>query len=123
MSHPHWFTYPSRLKYRRWMRVCTALPMVSCVSPEVAGQLETVMTTRYGRRDLPEIVTITPGSDIAPDTMPGDIVHLPQAPGLDATAFGQAVLIVGTLEPRKGHADALAAFELLWREARPSRSY
>ena len=33
-----------------------------------------------------------------------------------AIAARQSFLIVGTVEPRKGHAQALAAFELLWRD-------
>lgn len=116
MSHPRWFTYPSRLKYRRWMRVCAALADgVFCVSPEVARQVADLMNQRYKRVDPPRIVTVTPGSNIiVADHMAGP-EHLPVAPGLDADEFRQAVLIVGTLEPRKGHADALAAFDLLWR--------
>lgn len=117
MTHPHWFTYPSRLKYRRWMRVCATLADgIFCVSPEVTRQVKEMLATRYRRADLPRIITITPGSNITPaDRLLGQ-EHLPQAPALDAATFARAVLIVGTLEPRKGHADALAAFELLWRQ-------
>lgn len=117
MSHPHWFTHPSRLKYRRWMRVCAALADgIFCVSPEVSRQVVDLMSNRYKRTDLPHIITITPGSDItAADRQIGS-EHLPQAPNLDAADFARAVLVVGTLEPRKGHADALAAFDLLWRQ-------
>jgi glycosyltransferase involved in cell wall biosynthesis len=117
MSHPQWFTPASRLKYRRWMRVCAALADgIFCMSPEVSRQTADLLVNRYGRTDLPRIVTITPGSNITladrqlgPDKLPG-------AAKLDAQTFGQAVLVVGTLEPRKGHADTLAAFDLLWRQ-------
>lgn len=117
MSHPHWFTSPSRLKYRRWMRVCAALADgIFCVSPEVSRQVADLMISRYKRTDLPHIVTVTPGSNItAIDSQVGP-EHLPQVPGLDPAGFARAVLVVGTLEPRKGHSDALAAFDLLWRQ-------
>lgn len=117
MSHPHWFTYPSRLKYRRWMRVCATLADgIFCVSPEVSRQVADLMISRYKRLDLPQIVTITPGSNITTADRQVGPEHLPLAPGLDRAAFSRAVLVVGTLEPRKGHADALAAFDLLWRQ-------
>lgn len=117
MSHQQWFTYPSRLKYRRWMRVCAALADgIFCVSPEVASQIAEMMVVRYGRTDLPRIVTVTPGSNISPADQQISPDQLPLAPGLDASNFADAVLIVGTLEPRKGHSDALAAFDQLWRQ-------
>jgi glycosyltransferase involved in cell wall biosynthesis len=117
ISHPQWFTYPSRLKYRRWMRTCAALADgIFCVSPEVARQVTDLMINRYGRKDLPKIVTVTPGSDITMANRQVSPDRLPRAYGLDAEAFARSVLIVATLEPRKGHADALAAFDLLWRQ-------
>lgn len=117
ISHPHWFTYPSRLKYRRWMRVCAALADgIFCVSPEVSRQVTELMITRYGRMDLPHIVTITPGSNITAADRQVGLEDLPVTAGLDAQTFARAVLVVGTLEPRKGHADALAAFNLLWEQ-------
>lgn len=115
LSHPQWFTYPSRLKYRRWMRQCAALADgVFCVSPDVSRQVAQLMAERYARPDLPRIVTITPGSDITAADRQIGTEPLPAASRLDAAAFAHAVLVVGTLEPRKGHADALAAFERLW---------
>lgn len=117
ISHPQWFTYPSRLKYRRWMRVCAALADgIFCLSPEVSRQVADLMISRYKRTDLPHIITVTPGSNItAADSQVGP-EHLPLAPGLTAPDFARAVLVVGTLEPRKGHADALAAFDWLWHQ-------
>lgn len=116
ITHPKWFTAPARLKYRRWMRVCASLADgFICVSPEVASQVTRLMANRYGRHDLPQIITITPGSHL-PSQVPRSIEGPPsQAADIDATLFADAVLVVGTLEPRKGHADVLAAFELLWR--------
>lgn len=117
MTHPHWFTYPSRLKYRRWMRACAVLADgIFCVSPEVSRQVTDVMISRYKRTDLPHVVTITPGSNITTSDRLVSADDLPAAPALDARAFAKAVVVVGTLEPRKGHSDVLAAFDLLWRQ-------
>lgn len=117
MSHPGWFTPASQLKYRRWMRTCAALADgILCVSPDTARQVEDLLTRRYRRTDLPRIVTITPGSNISPEDRSIGTDRLPRAAHLAPETFAQAVLIVGTLEPRKGHADALDAFDLLWNE-------
>ena len=117
VSHPQWFTSAAGLKYRRWLRVCAALADgILCVSPVVAVQLEDLLSRRYGRTDLPRIVTIDLGSDITPADRELDASELPVADGLDTAKFNRAALVVGTLEPRKGHADVLAAFNLLWND-------
>jgi len=115
LTHPQWFTAASCVKYRRWMRVCAGLADgVLCVSPVVAGQLALLLDQRFGRTPLPDIVTLELGSDITPTDRLVTPDALPLAPGLDADTFGHAALVVGTLEPRKGHADVLAAFDWLW---------
>ena len=115
ITHPQWFTHASRLKYRRWMRVVAALADgIMCVSPVVSDQLEQLLTERYGVKKLPPIVTVELGSDITLADRELAVSELPVATGLDVPKFKNAALVVGTLEPRKGHADVLAAFELIW---------
>jgi len=117
LSHPQWFTHASSVKYRRWLRVCAALADgVLCVSPVVAEQVTGLLTQRYGRDDLPRVATIELGSDITAADRKLSVSELPSCPGLDHATFKRAALVVGTLEPRKGHADLLQAFELLWNE-------
>jgi glycosyltransferase involved in cell wall biosynthesis len=115
ISYPQWFTHASRLKYRRWMRVIAALADgIMCVSPVVSEQVKGLLINRYGIEDLPKIVTVELGSDITPADRELAISDLPTAHGLDVSKFTNSALVVGTLEPRKGHADVLAAFELVW---------
>ena len=115
ISHPQWFTRASRLKYRRWMRVVATLgDGILCVSPVVADQLQVLLAERYGIEQLPRILTIELGSNITPTDRELAVSELPSADGLEPSKFANAALVVGTLEPRKGHADVLAAFELLW---------
>jgi glycosyltransferase involved in cell wall biosynthesis len=115
ISHPHWFTAASCVKYRRWMRVCARLADgFICVSNDVSEQLYTLLQQRFGLSELPAIVTIDPGSDISDVSLPVDGSQLPKASGLTPEKFAQSAIVVGTLEPRKGHADVLDAFELIW---------
>lgn len=117
LTHPQWFTHASCLKYRRWLRVCAALADgILCVSPVVAAQLAELLPWRFGRASLPPIVTIELGANITPADRRIELAALPATPGLDTAIFNQAALVVGTLEPRKGHADVLAAFDRLWAQ-------
>lgn len=98
----------------KWVRALTQYDGAICVSKTVADQLETWV-------DENEIETNSHfrygwfhhGSDI------GGSVPTKGIPGSAEYVFGAmkqrpAALMVGTLEPRKGHAQALAAFEQLW---------
>lgn len=114
MSHPHWFTPASRLRYRRWLRVCAALADgIMCVSSSVANEVRGLLRTRLGLRSLPVVRTIRLGADVSissSSTSPTARSPMKIADG----RLAEAVLVVGTLEPRKGHADVLAAFDLIW---------
>ena len=117
LSHPQWFTHASCLKYRRWLRVCASLADgIFCVSPVVATQLRELISNRYGRTELPRISTIELGSDLTTAERELDRLALPIRDGLDYGIFERAALVVGTLEPRKGHIDVLKAFETLWND-------
>lgn len=113
LSHPHWFTPASGLKFRRWLRVCAEVADgFLCVSPVVAGLLGDVLRKRYGLQPTPDIAILSLGSTIvAPDA---STIVPPFAPCPDA--IGRAAIVVGTLEPRKGHIDVLTAFEQLWAQ-------
>jgi glycosyltransferase involved in cell wall biosynthesis len=86
-----------------------------CISWAVAAEL----TSWLGEEDpaalLPEITAVHLGADLdqsVPTTgLPNDASDV-----LARIASAPAFLVVGTLEPRKGHAQALSAFELLWEQ-------
>lgn len=113
LSHPHWFTPASCLKYRRWLRVCAQVADgFVCVSPIVTGLLGDLLRNRYGLRQVPDVATISLGSVIVAPEATGTACRFAACPD----AIARAAIIVGTLEPRKGHIDVLAAFERLWAQ-------
>lgn len=87
-----------------------------CISRAVADEVGDWLETQGGPRATPfRIAHFHLGADLAasaPSTgMPDDAAHV-----LASMAARPSLLMVGTLEPRKAHAQALAAFDLLWRD-------
>jgi len=88
---------------------------VVCISRAVADELATWFTQQGLQRALPlqlgwfhlgaDINASAPSAGLPPDA-PTVLAALEQRPSF---------LMVGTVEPRKGHAQALAAFDLLWQ--------
>ena len=115
--HPHWFNAKTTRNFHRWLRtIAIFADSLICISNTVKDELEGWLQQQY---DLPRgaipIATIPLGADIdasAPSRgVPDNIGHL-----LTAFANKPTVLMVGTLEPRKGHSQVLAAFEQLWQQ-------
>lgn len=86
-----------------------------CISRAVADEMAAWVERSAIARHLPlQLGVFHLGADIgssAPSTgLPADAGAI-----LDAVAARPSFLMVGTLEPRKGHAQVLAAFNLLWQ--------
>lgn len=120
---PDWFSGPLVVRYLAWLRCVASLADgFCCISPTVAAELRTQLEQRYRLpvAQMPAIHAIPMGWDVqhAPHStglgpQVQALLQRLQAPGCPPTA-----LMVGTLEPRKGHADVLAAFERLWQAGR-----
>ncbi|WP_342116628.1 glycosyltransferase [Pseudoduganella sp. OTU4001] len=86
-----------------------------CISAAVADETRAWLTAQAPRRALPEMAVVHHGADIdasqpstgMPDDAPATLADIASAPSF---------LMVGTIEPRKGHMQALDAFEKLWSE-------
>jgi glycosyltransferase involved in cell wall biosynthesis len=113
--HPEWFTPRARQSFQRWLRTISVhADALFCISRSVATDMRTWLRQTGG---------------IADSTLPTNWFHLGadvQLSPLDATklahplrgkseaALRRCVLMVGTIEPRKGHGQVLDAFEQLW---------
>lgn len=86
-----------------------------CISWAVAGELKSWLEHADQGAHRPEVTAAHLGADLAqsvPTTgLPSDAPDV-----LARIAAAPSFLVVGTLEPRKGHAQALSAFELLWEQ-------
>ncbi len=114
LFHPDWFTPSAVANFRKWLDVvaCDANQAI-CISDHVAGELRRVLDRMPARGQLSisrfqlgaDIAASVPSSGIA-DALRRVVEHL---------RFRPAILMVGTVEPRKGYEAALAAFEHIWR--------
>jgi len=102
-------------KMRSWFyRMAGLADDILCVSAHVAREVE----TELGRMDLPARPVVShfyPGADF-PEPNHGNrkFSERRQLAAIDA-APRPRILMVGTLEPRKGHAQVMEAAECLWR--------
>jgi glycosyltransferase involved in cell wall biosynthesis len=116
MHQPSWFARRTRRHYRRWLTMLSRdADRALCISGAVADDLRRWLAQRWWRRtDTPAIHVFPLAADLHGSQpshgLPDDAAVL-----LTAMRTATSTLMVGTVEPRKGHALALDAFERLWR--------
>jgi glycosyltransferase involved in cell wall biosynthesis len=110
-----WFNKRTTQNFKRWLRAIAILANdVITISHTVKTEFTDWMQQHY-KSSLPFIScnNIQLGSDISTSdpmqTQPAQLHQLPKQ--LTNTPF---ILMVGTIEPRKGYADVIEAFEQLW---------
>jgi glycosyltransferase involved in cell wall biosynthesis len=117
LQHPEWFNPKTTRNFKRWIKwLAVYADSAICISETVKLELRTWLSDSFA---LPPTAlpasTIVLGADIdasAPSGgLPANAKFL-----LDRLRNTPAVLMVGTLEPRKGYDQALAAFEQLWQQ-------
>lgn len=111
---PHCFVDSLQAHYVKWINAVAQYDGAMCISHAVADELREWLDKNAPPRKRPfRIGAFHLGADID-QSMPS--TGLPENPALrleSLEAFPN-FLMVGTLEPRKGHAQTLDAFELLW---------
>lgn len=120
LMRPEWFNEAAAAHFKRWFNVLVEeADQAICISEQVARDLQARLA-RLGQRGRPAIGRLRMGADIDASVpsrgISADVERL-----LQHLRFRPAILMVGTVEPRKGYDAALAAFEHLWR-TRPTDS-
>lgn len=115
---PDVFVAQADVMFARWLTSVTSVADgVMCISRAVADELAIWLERNPAKRTTPlGIGYFHLGADIPQtSTQDGQTGDAPQAV-LAAMQSRPSLLMVGTLEPRKGHAQAVAAFERLWAD-------
>jgi len=119
VRNQQWFNPKMTRNFKRWLRILAIFAdSLICISNVVKEDVAAWLSNRYGfNADVIPISTIPLGADISAslpsEGLPDGIDQL-----LEKLREDPGVMMVGTLEPRKGHAQILAAFEELWRIGR-----
>lgn len=109
----HRFPEGSAALHARWLRTIAEFDGALCISQAVANELrDWVGDNAPHRADELHIASFPLGADLSAVASKG----LPPSAGdtMRTIAMRTSFLMVGTVEPRKGHVVALDAFEELW---------
>ena len=114
-THPHWFNARTVRHFRKWLNVVGAeadllLPISRTVLDELSAYIRRChprrqKSLRYQILALSGEIAMAGGSDGLPEKADGILA---------AIRSRRSILMVGTIEPRKGYAEALAAHRHLW---------
>lgn len=112
IRHPEWFSEGLVASFAQWMRLHarladTFLCISRWVAKDVAAYLEEAGVVRPS---APQIFAFPLGADLA-TSVPSTGVAEQDAPALRLVREHATILCVGTVEPRKGHAQVVDAFE------------
>jgi glycosyltransferase involved in cell wall biosynthesis len=114
MQRPEWFTPSSAVNFGRWFDVlANEADQAICISDQVARDLDAQLCS-MGKTARPAISRMQMGANIA-GSVPSSGVCDALRQTLEQIRFRPAILMVGTVEPRKGYDTALAAFDHLWK--------
>ena len=116
LRHPELFPEAAAVLVCKWyMQMLTIADGVACISHAVADDLLAWLDEDRGRRTTPlPIGYFHLGADFRADTAAEPTSPAIQA-ALDSAVQRPTVVMAGTVEPRKGYPQALAAFDILWQ--------
>lgn len=116
VTNPKWFPASEHPIFEKWLDTIKEFDGVISISSATSDALKCWMRVNPRLREHPFKFGVAHiGADIAESVptrgLPSDAHDM-----LQKLKHGVTFLMVGTVEPRKGHAQALDAFEHLWRE-------
>jgi glycosyltransferase involved in cell wall biosynthesis len=117
LLRPDVFPPQTELHFGRWLEMVAKFSEgVACISHSVSIELASWIETLAPSRQTPlKIGFFHLGADINA-SVPSFGLPPEAEQVLEQVRMRPTILMVGTIEPRKGHAQALAAFELLWEQ-------
>ena len=115
--HPDWFTPIARKAFPRWLATLAVhADALFCISASVAKQADDWLRRQYSMQPaaLPTR-WFHLGADLVASQLPSNQGESPRYAQFEEGS-GPVILMVGTIEPRKGHAQVLDALDILWEQ-------
>lgn len=118
LTNPEWFPPEVHVAFKAWLETIARIADgVACISRVTENELRRQLDALpVARQRMPVLGHFRLGSDIATSNGAGAAIGPGEAGMLERLRELPSFLMVGTLEPRKGHAQALEAFEQLWAQ-------
>lgn len=116
LQRPDWWPSTISPMFQRWLQLSSEVASgLLCISNAVAEEVKDWLQRNPPHRcgQNPEVLSFHLGADVQ-NSLPSLGVPETAAAVLAQLDARISFLMVGTIEPRKGHAQALEAFELLW---------
>lgn len=114
LRHPQWWPPGGSEVFANWLRCITVVAdRMACISQAVADDLEDWLAEQSPPGAAGRTRSFHLGAEIA-DSIPSRGLPPDADAVLARIAARPSFLMVGTLEPRKGHAQVLAGFEAMW---------
>jgi glycosyltransferase involved in cell wall biosynthesis len=113
--YPEWFNCKSSRIFNNWLRLaCVISDGFICISKKVKNDLINWADKKYGLKENEICIYAIPlGGDHKTDI--NNIYETQSFTNINKIFKSQkTAVMVGTLEPRKGHKDIIAAFDKLW---------
>lgn len=121
VEKPEWFSPNNIIRYKAWLDTIVGISEgFLCISAQTESDLRRVLKARYGLTGSYRTSIVPMGHDIRESLVDRIAIESPAVTVRFDTSTPFS-LMVGTLEPRKGHADILAAFSALWRRGAENR--
>lgn len=117
-EHPEWWPNGAAAQFNFWLKCISELATgLICISRAVADEVAEWLTTHPPTREEngPKIASFHLGADVS-NSLPTRGMAPCSVHVLEQIKSRTSFLMVSTIEPRKGYAQALAAFELLWEK-------
>ncbi|MBP4044681.1 glycosyltransferase [Chromobacterium violaceum] len=120
LHHPEWFVYKTYQNFKRWIKsISVYTDSAICISRSVENDLETLLNKKY---KIPKhnisINSFSLGSDIK-SSAPSTGISKDETDLINLIQGKKSILMIGTIEPRKGYDIAIAALEKIWESASP----
>jgi len=117
IQHPEWWPQGTSVIFEAWLRSISEVSTgLICISESVADEVRAWLTLNPPNRlSLPKVSSFHLGADVV-NSLPSKGIPSNAGVILAALSATPSFLTVGTIEPRKGHAQTLAAFEIIWAQ-------
>lgn len=118
LSRPDWFPPDVSAAFKRWFETISRIgDRIVCISQSTeADAREWLDRLQVPREERPALGSFHLGADNLVEDIDATVITPDQRKVLERLRGTTSFLMVGTLEPRKGHAQTLEAFNRLWAE-------